>query len=116
MSNYYDYSCNSCGFIWKDVEQSIMDPPKKKCPKCSHMTLERLISGGCHAYTDPGVTTLGKLAEVNTKKMGKEIQQKKTEEGKEAIAKAGFKPRDRQKQKIQNMTPDQQKRWIMEGD
>lgn len=93
-----------------------MDKPKKQCPRCKKMTLERLISGGCHAYIDPGVTTLGKLAEVNTKKMGKELQQKKTEEGKEAMDKAGFKPRDRQKQKIQKMTQEQKTKWIMEGD
>ena len=64
----YDYGCNHCGFLWEDVTQSINDTPKKKCPKCSKMTLDRLISGGIHIFTRGEATTLGQLAEQNTKK------------------------------------------------
>ena len=113
---HYDYSCNHCGFLWEDLQQSIHDSPKKQCPKCKKNTLERLISGGCHSYVDPGVTTLGKQAEVNTKKMGKELQQKKTEEGKAAIKEAGFAQRNKTREKINKMTPEQQQRWIRDGD
>ena len=64
----YDYGCNHCGFLWQDVIQSINDAPKKKCPKCSKMTLDRILFGGIHVFTRGEATTLGQLAEHNTKK------------------------------------------------
>ena len=74
----YDYGCNHCGFLWQNVSQSINDAPKKKCPRCKKMTLDRLISGGMHSFTKGEATTLGQLAEQNTKKMGRyELQEKR---------------------------------------
>ena len=62
----------------KDVIQSINDAPKKKCPKCSKMTLDRILFGGIHVFTRGEATTLGQLAEQNTKKMGHyELQDKR---------------------------------------
>ena len=83
----YDYGCNHCGFLWKDVTQSINDTPKKKCPKCSKMTLDRILFGGIHVFTRGEATTLGQLAEQNTKKMGHyELQDKRAKTKEETDA------------------------------
>jgi putative FmdB family regulatory protein len=110
----YEYECQACGKI-SEFLQSIHEKPKRKCRECRKLKLERLISGGCHAYTDPGVTTLGKLAEVNSKKQGKEITEKrsaKLEQQKEA---AGIKKVDDVDRKIWKMNDDQKMRYIMDG-
>lgn len=39
----YAYDCERCGEF--EVEQSIKDPPLKRCPQCTG-EVERLISGG----------------------------------------------------------------------
>jgi putative FmdB family regulatory protein len=41
----YNYECSGCGNTLDDVEQKITDRPKKKCPRCGRMKLQRLISG-----------------------------------------------------------------------
>ena len=40
----YEYECTSCGHKF-ECFQSIMDKPKKRCPKCRRK-VKRLISGG----------------------------------------------------------------------
>lgn len=42
----YEYECTSCKHQW-EKDQSIKDPPVKKCPKCKKNTAKRLVSGGC---------------------------------------------------------------------
>jgi putative FmdB family regulatory protein len=115
MTICYEYGCNHCGFLW-EIEQSFSDPPKKKCPKCSKMTLERLISGGSHAYVRGEATTLGQQAERNTKKMGKELQQKATEKQNERLKDNAVYKVPEEVRKIRKMTPEQKKKWIVEGD
>ncbi|MGF1469095.1 MAG: FmdB family zinc ribbon protein [Sandaracinaceae bacterium] len=41
----YDYGCRSCGHEW-ELEQRISEDPVRKCPSCSKMKAQRLISGG----------------------------------------------------------------------
>jgi putative FmdB family regulatory protein len=41
----YEYRCGACGHEM-EAFQSIKARPLKKCPECSAMKLERLISGG----------------------------------------------------------------------
>ena len=41
----YEYRCSACGHEM-EAFQSIKARPLKKCPECSAMKLERLISGG----------------------------------------------------------------------
>ena len=41
----YEYACSSCGHEW-EAEQSINDPPLKKCPACKKNSAKRQISGG----------------------------------------------------------------------
>ncbi len=41
----YEYRCNNCKHEF-DTFQSIVAKRLRKCPKCSKLTLKRLISGG----------------------------------------------------------------------
>ncbi len=67
----YHYKCSGkrCKHEY-EVSHSIKGPFHLKCPKCKKETLERVIYP-CQFFIDPGVTTIGKLADKNTKKMGK---------------------------------------------
>ena len=111
----YDYACYVCDFKW-EITHSIHDEPKRKCPRCKKLSLERLISGGVHVYVVVEATNLGQLAERNTKKMGKELQQKETDKKNDAIKEAGFNTVDDTTRKLRKMTPEQKAKWIIEGD
>lgn len=41
----YEYECKKC-FHRIELLQSIRERPKKRCPKCNNLSLERLISSG----------------------------------------------------------------------
>lgn len=41
----YDYECNACGHEF-ELFQSISEPVKRKCPKCSKLKLRRLFGTG----------------------------------------------------------------------
>ena len=41
----YDYFCEHCGHEFEDFH-SITADPVRICPKCSHMSVKRKISGG----------------------------------------------------------------------
>lgn len=41
----YDYECQNCGHAF-ELFQSMSEKPKKKCPSCSRMKLQRLIGAG----------------------------------------------------------------------
>ncbi len=110
----YDYGCNHCGFLWADVTQSINDAPKKKCPKCSKMTLDRILFGGIHVFTRGEATTLGQLAEHNTKKMGHyELQDKRAKKKEETDA--GLKKYNEEIKQKGKMSASQQQRYIDTG-
>jgi putative FmdB family regulatory protein len=110
----YDYGCNHCGFLWDDVVQSINDSPKKKCPKCNKMTLERLISGGLQPFVRGEATTLGQLAEQNTKKMGRYELQEKRAKNKEDTD-AGLKRHQEEIKQIGKMNETQKERYVDNG-
>lgn len=116
MTNRYDYACSVCGFLWENVEQSINDAKKRQCPRCKKNGLERLISGGAHAFCRGEIKTLGQLAEKNTREMGKEQQQMKTEKNNEIMTANGFGKKDPINQKLSKMTPEQKRKWIIDGD
>jgi putative FmdB family regulatory protein len=55
----YEYLCESCGHEW-EVDQSIKDLPKKKCPKCKKLKAKRLISkNGSFILTGSGWSNSG---------------------------------------------------------
>jgi len=117
----YDYKCQNedCGHVMEDVKQSIHDKPKKKCPNCGKYRLERIIYGGIDGFVDSGVTTVGKLADVNAKKNKSKIQEDRHR--KQELAPKEELPfhhkygGDATRQDINKMTPLQKQRYIMEG-
>ena len=67
----YEYQCanNDCQLKF-ECKQSIKADTLKKCPYCNQKTLVRLISAGLGIIIKTNTpTTLGALAEQNTKKM-----------------------------------------------
>lgn len=108
---HYEYACNYCGFIQKDVYQKITDKPLEECPRCKHKTFERLISGGLMGFVKGEATTIGQLSERNTKKMGKyELQEKVLKEKdtkKEAMKEV--------RKEINKMTETQKRNFIENG-
>lgn len=66
----YEYRCKKCEHEF-EAFQKMSDPELKKCPSCKKVSLVKLISGGCYAKVKQEPTTLGSLAEANSKKLGK---------------------------------------------
>ena len=110
----YEYKCEACEYFFSE-ELSIKKYKRKiKCPSCSKNKLMRIISpptlviGGHH-------TTLGQLAEANTKRMGHyELEDKQRQDSKE-LRKAKKEARKSQRA-INKMTKEQKKKYILEGD
>jgi len=114
----YDYKCNACEHLLEDIVQRFSEKPLKKCPECKKFQLERVISGGIHAYVRD-VKTIGQLEDQNTKKYKSRIEEaaakrkeETSEEPKTWIDKHGG---NATPQEINKMTPQQKKRYIMEG-
>ena len=109
---HYDYACRHCGFHQLDVYQSINDKPLVGCPKCKKRTFERLISGGLTAFVTQEPTTIGQLADKNTRKNKSQLDEvaaKKRESEPQQ-------PDVSYRKKINKMTPEQKHKYIMEGD
>ena len=49
----YEYKCDACDHQF-EAEQSIKDEPLKRCPKCEHDALRRLISGAAFSLQGKG--------------------------------------------------------------
>jgi putative FmdB family regulatory protein len=130
----YQYICDGCE-LELEVKQGFHDKPLKKCPECKKMKLQRVI---CIPYVrvikDP--TTVGQLAERNTKKMGKyefEAREKDRKEfkkkGKEEMSKLPGSPIKKSTDapwyrrgttgpdmSLNNLTPEQKERYIITGE
>ena len=78
------------------------------------MTLDRIISGGIHVYTRGEATTLGQLAEQNTKKMGHYELQDKRAKAKEDTD-AGLKRHNEEIKQIGKMSETQKQRYVDNG-
>lgn len=123
----YEYQCNECGHGFEAV-QSMKEKSLVDCPCCKHPELERVISGGLGFAMRKDPTTLGHQAARNTEKMGTyELQEKRKfqqESGdaahKKAVEEAGGIPNyvpfyGKPTKDIRNLTPEQQKRYVLEG-
>jgi len=109
----YTYRCDGCDFEF-EATQSIKDKPLRKCHKCNRNALQRLLHAPiCIMMND--VTTIGQLAEKNSKKIGK-YKLEELEANDPGIQK---KKKNKEKKelhdKINKMTPQQKKRYIEEG-
>jgi len=78
----YEFRCESCGLDFEEFKKTIGAPEAPPCPGCSGKT-ELLIGGDQvigRVNGDP--TTLGQQAELNSRKMGKELTSLKAAEAK----------------------------------
>ena len=109
----YEYVCNYCGLQF-EINQSIKENAQKKCPDCNKLGLERLLfSPSVFVKGEP--STIGQLADRNSKKIGKDTIQER-----EAIyaEKTGLKKNKEKKelhQRINKMTASQKRRFIEDG-
>lgn len=104
----YEYRCNECHSEY-EIYQNFHESAKRKCKNCGLFGLERLISMTL-GFVDPGITTIGKLAEVNAKKMGSQIKEEADRTG----ATEKKKVQDEYK-RINKMTAKEKIRYIEEG-
>lgn len=111
MPNYH-YRC-TCGYEF-EVYQSIKDKRLKLCPECNTESLQTVLYGGIGGFVDGGVNTLGKLAEHNSKKMGKYALSELAEKTPKNDGRVAYTDRELRK-KINKMSPEQKQRYIMEG-
>lgn len=109
----YEYRCLNCNYECEHV-QSIKDKPLKKCPSCKKNKLERLISV-TSGFVRKEATTIGQLADRNSKRLGKsEVQErdlKRKEESKVALDQAKVELN----RKINKMSEIQKRKYI-DGD
>lgn len=123
---YYEkirkFGCTECNSAYAVIEKRVENKPYTECPKCKTDSLESEILGVGFTFCDPGVTTVGKLAEKNAAKLGRYGRDEKDREAKEAN-KNGRKAMglpDRAKvekvNKLNKMTPQQQQKYINTGE
>ena len=116
----YEYKCKACEHFFEEEISIKKYKKKKKCPSCGKHKLKRILSAPDISVRQES-TTLGQLAESNAKKMGRyeledrrHHQQKERQDNKE-LGKLKRDTRKTQKE-INNMTPNQKKKYIIEGD
>jgi putative FmdB family regulatory protein len=83
----YEYECRDCEYGF-EIMQKHDDEPLVKCPECGKNELFKVISGGAYAFVYGEPTTVGHLAERNSKHFGnsqvESLEQKHKERGIEA--------------------------------
>jgi len=114
----YDYICKSCGHELKDVLQSIKDEPLTLCEECGEHSLSRVIFGGRAAFVE-NVTTIGSLADKNTKNLGhyqrSEVEEKANNSRRKKTETIYSKNATATREQINKMSPEQKTNYIMRG-
>lgn len=70
------YYCKNCNYEFETV-QPMNETLKKKCPECKKNQLSQDLSGGTYTAEVKNYSTLGSIAEKNTKEMGLYERQEK---------------------------------------
>lgn len=113
----YEYQCNNCDCNF-EIDQGIREKPKKKCPKCSKMKLERLLFPSTISIRG-NINTLGQQAEANTKKLGRyafdRLNKDKILSG-ELEAEKNKKAMQEKFRKINKLTPEGKTKYMMTGE
>jgi len=110
----YDFECEPCAY-YTEVRQGPEDPDTQSCPLCEKQTLKKIFINPPSISVVGEPSTIGHLADRNTKKMGRyEIEDKNAEsnvnQDKEASKNKAM------RRKINSMTEEQKVKWIKEGD
>lgn len=110
----YEYRCEHCG-LETEIEQSIKDSAIEDCPICGHSSFTRLISRTL-GFVRREATTIGQLAEKNSKIMGKYKIDELSRERSEKMEKPYAYINNDKYKKFQKMTPAQRNKYILEGE
>lgn len=91
----FDYECQNegCQFLF-EVEQKVSARRLRKCPACGKRKLERVILEAPLGFVQREPTTVGQLAERNTKELGTygvQAMRRKQEQAKIAAKKEAIK-------------------------
>lgn len=110
----YDFECEPCAY-YTEIRQGPDDPDTHACPLCEKQTLKKVFINPPSISIVGEPSTIGHLADRNTKKMGRyEIEDKNKKnninQDKKAIKTKAL------RRKINSMTQEQKMKWIKEGD
>lgn len=79
----YCLACSQCNHKY-EIFQGITQKLPRKCPQCKANTVEQVFAGCSPTIVTYGnidtVTTVGQAAELNEKRLGKELMQQKIED------------------------------------
>lgn len=85
----FEFCCHTCSYRFEEFKKTL-GPPKEAplCPECGEESF--LLIGGDQIIgrVNGNPTTIGQQAELNSKKMGKELVQLKTEEANKRVEEA----------------------------
>lgn len=109
----YEYRCNNCQ-IQFEINQSIKDVIKKKCPECNKMELERLVFAPS-VFVRAEASTIGQLADRNSKKIGKDTIQERQAIYEEKTGLKKIKEKKQLHQRINKMNEKEKRRFIEDG-
>lgn len=114
----YSFYCDECSNSFSEFWSISLYEDKLKsasCPKCNSSSVYRNYSEDNMVVSYHEITTIGQLAEKNTKKMGKyKLEEKRREDNMDLYKKN--KEASAKRRKLNKMTPAQKAKWIMEGD
>tara|TARA_Y100001938_G_C7948016_1_gene357767 strand:- start:311 stop:664 length:354 start_codon:yes stop_codon:yes gene_type:complete len=112
----YDYECTYCEHVLEDVYQKVDDEPLLNCPSCLEDGLRRIITGGLGAFVKDS-NTIGGIADKNASLNKSKIQEaaaKKKESQPQVKPDSPSYYGSATNREVMSMTPQQQKKYIME--
>ena len=107
----YDYECADCKHQ-EEIFQKFAEKELDICPSCNKSSFRRVILEAPLAFIKGDPTSVGQLADRNTKKMGKYERQSKE---KQHNMKQQLSEKQKLNKKINSMTAAQKRKWIQEG-
>jgi len=114
----YNFICSKCNKYTTEYWPVSEYDERFKNTKCSHCKSKKINRAydvdNIHT-TVKEIKTIGQLAEANTKKLGKYGLEEKMMQDDRIVDKQKKEKQDLMR-KINKMTPQQQKKWIVEGD
>lgn len=111
----YDFECDQCGHS-DEVFQKHTDPNTSKCPKCGEVSYNKIFINAPYCSVKE-VKTIGQLADRNSKINRSQLNEQKAmkEELKPKQEAPWYYDKEVPYSKINNMTKEQKKKYIMEG-
>jgi hypothetical protein len=114
----YSFRCSKCSHsfshIWS-ISSYDNNLKNTNCEKCGASEIFRNYQEDNIVVSYHEATTIGQLAEKNTKKMGKYELENRMQNDNMDLHKQN-KEVSARRRKINKMNPTQKKKWIMEGD